>query len=746
MRLPVQKVEATRPAEQLEGSIDRITFQNVETGYTVARLALPKGGDPVTVVGDLPGLRAGEAVLLTGWWQQHPAHGRQFKATNYRLLLPATVEGIRKYLGSGLVKGIGPVTADRIVSYFGAETLEVIDTQPARLREVPSLGPKRVDLIQRAWVEQQAIKEVMVLLQSFGVNTSLAVRIFKEYGDASLGVVQHEPYRLARDVWGIGFVTADKIARETGVPINSPDRIHAGLLHALSRAADESGDVFLPFDELGKAAAELLGLPLDVVSQSLEELKTVQEVTVERIEDETAVYLTPFQRAEAGVAMRLTILRRCAVDLMGMFANVDWERAFAWLQARGGLPLAPSQRAAVRDALTHNVAVLTGGPGTGKTTTVRSIIELALARNCQVLLAAPTGRAAKRLADLTGVEAMTIHRMLEMRPGGKAERNEDRPLDADLVIVDEVSMLDLLVMNHLLKAIRPGCHLLLVGDVDQLPSVGPGAVLHDIIASGQFPVTRLDVIFRQEATSAIIRNAHRINHGEMPEWGGDIDDFFFFPVADASACADMIVDLVDRRIPLKFGIPSAEIQVLSPMHRGHVGVAELNARLQATLNPPGPLPREIQRAGRMFRVGDRVVQLRNNYDLEVFNGDLGRLVDMHPIDQQALVLMDDGRAVTYDFAQLDELTHAFALSVHKSQGSEFAAVVIPMQTAHYMLLSRTLVYTAITRARQLVVLVGSTRALAIAVHHDRRARRHTALHHRLKAHADLLDQARMGQR
>lgn len=731
-------------SEQVEGTVDRITYQSEETGYTVLRLQPASGADLVTVVGNLPGIAAGEAVVLSGWWQHHPTHGRQFKAINYRLVLPATVAGIKKYLGSGLIKGIGPVIAERIVDYFGDETLSVIDVEPARLREVPSLGPKRVDLIRRAWVEQQAIKEVMVLLQGMGLNSGLAVRIYKTYGDASLGVVQHEPYRLARDVWGIGFVTADKIARATGIPASAPARIQAGLLYALSRAADEDGHVFLPLDELAEAAASLLELPVPQVQGHLDELRTSQDVVVEEIDGVQAVYLTPFRRAEAGLAQRLTVVSRAPVDRMLEFASVDFERAFAWLESRGVPALAPRQREAVRQALTEKLSVLTGGPGTGKTTTVRAVIELAKARRKRVALAAPTGRAAKRMADLTGVEAKTLHRMLEVRPGGKAEYNEDRPLDADLIIVDETSMLDVLLAYQLLKAVPPGAHLLFVGDADQLPSVGAGTVLQDLIACEQVPVTRLDVIFRQEVTSAIISNAHLVNRGQMPRWGDVVEDFFFFPVAEPAACAEMVVDLVQNRIPRRFGLRPGDIQVLSPMHRGDVGVGSLNERLQAALNPPAPLPQEVRRGGRSFRIADRVMQLRNNYDLDVYNGDLGTILDIRPIDQELVVRMDDGREITYDMAQADELTHAYAISIHKSQGSEFPAVVIPLQAAHYMLLTRTLIYTAITRARRLVVLVGTVKALSMAVHNDRRTRRYTGLRHRVRDMAEVLAQARAG--
>ena len=736
-------VEQSPPTAELEGSIDHITYQSDETGYTVARLQPARGGETVTVVGQLPGIRAGEAVVLFGWWQEHQRHGRQFKATNYRLMLPATIEGIRKYLGSGLIKGIGPVTADRIVDYFGADTLSIIDSEPLRLREVPSLGPKRASIIQTAWAEQQAIKEVMVLLQGLGVNTGLAVRIFKAYGDASLGIVQHDPYRLARDVWGIGFLTADKIARAIGIPTDAPERIQAGLLHALSRAADEAGHVYLPLDELAGAAADLLELPVADVQASLDRLRTVEHVVIDEIDGVSVVYLTPFKRAEAGVAQRITLLLRSGVDRLYSFQNLDWVRALAWLRDTGGITLAEGQEHAVRQALTAKVAVLTGGPGTGKTTTVRSIIALAHGRRHTVVLAAPTGRAAKRLADLTGVDATTIHRLLELQPGGKANRNEDHPLEADLVIVDEASMLDVLLTNHLLKAIQPGTHLLFVGDVDQLPSVGPGAILHDIIESQQVPVTRLTTIFRQEATSAIITNAHRINTGEMPCWGGAVQDFFFFQIEDPASCSDMIIDLVNRRIPSKFGIPSRDIQVLSPMHRGEVGVGMLNQRLQHVLNPPTALPREVQKSSRTLREGDRVIQMRNNYDLEVYNGDLGRIVDLNLIQQELCVVMDDGRKVIYDMAQADELAHAYAISVHKSQGSEFTAVVIPVQAAHYMLLSRTLIYTAITRARQLVVMVGTQRALRIAIQNNRRSRRYSGLQARLRDLGELLNQTRL---
>ena len=724
---------AQQPAAvELSGTVERIAYQNDETGYTVARVLRESGG-LVTVVGDLLGVVPGEALQVSGHWEHHPEHGRQLKAHTYRPVLPATVEGMRKYLGSGLIKGVGPVSAQRIVDHFGAETLRVIEEHPERVAEVPGVGPKRQELIARGWAEQRAIKDVMVLLAGLGVNPGLAVRIYREYGDGSVAVVKNQPYRLARDVWGIGFRTADKLARGLGLPLDSPERAQAGLLYALNEAADGSGHCYLPREDLVAKAAELLEMPPDRVEPALADLLASGDAIRETVGEDDAVYLAPFYRAEGAIVRRLRRLQASPGDRFACFQGVDWEAAFGWLAGKRGVRLAEGQAEAARLALTSKLAILTGGPGTGKSTTVRSIVQLARAKRRQVVLAAPTGRAAKRLAELSGLEAKTIHRLLGLRVGGAAQLDEENPLDADLVVVDEASMLDLFLFNSLLKAVPPDAHLLLVGDADQLPSVGAGNVLADLLTSGQVPTVRLQTVFRQAETSAIVTNAHRINAGQLPRYGPPIDDFFVFPADTPEAAADLAVDLVSRRIPGKFRLPPDEIQVLCPMHRGAAGVGLLNQRLQEALNPARPGRAEVRIGGRLFRVGDRVIALRNDYNLEVFNGDLGVVVGIDGLDHLLRTRLEDGRTVEFEFAKADELSHAWALSVHKAQGSEFRAVVVLLLTSHYPMLARNLLYTAVTRAKELVVLVGQMKAAAIAVRNNRVARRYSGLATRLGA-------------
>ncbi|MBM4460184.1 MAG: ATP-dependent RecD-like DNA helicase [Chloroflexi bacterium] len=787
--------------EFLRGTIERITFHNEENGYTVAQLTPEGQSYTVTVIGAMLGINVGESVQLSGAWTAHPQYGRQFKAETVRTVLPATIVGLEKYLGSGLIKGIGPVTAHRIVRRFGLDTLRIIEDEPARLRDVLGVGPKRVATITRAWAEQQKIKEVMLFLQSHNVSTGLAVRIYKQYGDDAVEIVRSDPYRLARDIYGIGFITADKIARELGIAADAPERVAAGVAYVLSQAADE-GNVYLPAAELTRRAGELLSVAPPLVEQGIRTLAEDERVWVEggraalapasqtagsgsanafgsvsdraaaapslaRLAEERPVYLIPFYHGEIGVANRLQRLVEAPADRLAAFSRFDWPAAFAMLsrpasgrapQPQGYLPLTPRQQEAVQAALTHKVTVLTGGPGTGKTTTVRAIIRLAEAAGVKTVLAAPTGRAAKRLSEAAGRPAKTIHRLLEVKPaeGFAFTRNEDNPLEADLVIVDEASMLDLLLTNHLLKAIAPGAHLLLVGDIDQLPSVGAGNVLRDVIEAieqgagvrdqgsrasltpascllppGSCAVVRLDTIFRQPEGSYIITNAHRINRGQMPILDNrNAADFFLFKEDDPQKAADLLVELVLERIPRKFGLKSDDIQVLSPMHRGEVGVAALNSRLQAGLNPPRPAIAERMVGGRAFRVGDRVMQIRNNYDKDVFNGDMGRITALDLEEQTLTVRMED-RNIPYDFLELDELVHAYAISIHKSQGSEFPAVVVPLLTTHYMMLQRNLLYTAVTRGQKLVVLVGSPRAIGIAVRADRAQTRFSGLAERL---------------
>ncbi|MGV9316759.1 SF1B family DNA helicase RecD2 [Streptomyces sp. NPDC003691] len=726
----------------LEGVLERITYANEENGYTVARVDTGRGsGDLLTVVGSLLGAQPGESLRMEGRWGSHPQYGKQFTVENYTTVLPATIQGIRRYLGSGLIKGIGPRIAERIVDHFGTDTLDVIEQEPARLVEVPGLGPKRTRLIGAAWEEQKAIKEVMVFLQGVGVSTSIAVRIYKKYEDASISVVKNQPYRLAADVWGIGFLTADRIAQAVGIPHDSPERVKAGLQYALSQSTDQ-GHCFLPEEQLIADAVKLLQVDTGLVIDCLAELAADEEGVVrEQVpgsdggEPVTAVYLVPFHRAELSLAAQVLRLLRTPEDRMPAFRDVAWDKALAWLTDRTGADLAPEQEAAVRLALTSRVAVLTGGPGCGKSFTVRSVVELARAKKAKVLLAAPTGRAAKRLAELTGAEASTVHRLLELKPGGDAAYDRDRPLDADLVVVDEASMLDLLLANKLVKAVAPGAHLLLVGDVDQLPSVGAGEVLRDLLADGgPVPHVRLTQIFRQAQQSGVVTNAHRINKGEQPLTTG-LSDFFLFVEEETEDAGKLAVDVAARRIPAKFGLdPRRDVQVLAPMHRGPAGAGVLNGLLQQAITPARPDLAEKRFGGRVFRVGDKVTQIRNNYDKGengIFNGTVGVVTSLNLDDQKLTVRTDEDEEVPYDFDELDELAHAYAVTIHRSQGSEYPAVVIPVTTGAWMMLQRNLLYTAVTRAKKLVVLVGSRRAIGQAVRTVSAGRRFTALGHRL---------------
>ncbi|AVH97431.1 ATP-dependent RecD-like DNA helicase [Streptomyces cinereoruber] len=725
----------------VEGVLERITYANEETGYTVARVDTGRGaGDLLTVVGALLGAQPGESLRMEGRWGSHPQYGKQFTVENYTTVLPATIQGIRRYLGSGLVKGIGPVFADRITQHFGLDTLDILEESPGRLVEVPGLGPKRTRNITAAWEEQKAIKEVMVFLQEVGVSTSIAVRIYKQYGDASISVVRNQPYRLAADVWGIGFLTADRIAQSVGIPHDSPDRVKAGLQYALSQSSDQ-GHCFLPEERLIADSVKLLqvdtGLVIECLGELAEDPEGVVRETVPGPEGTpvTAVYLIPFHRAELSLAGQLRRLLRAEEDRMPAFRDVPWDKALAWLATRTGASLAPEQEEAVRLALTRKVAVLTGGPGCGKSFTVRSIVELARAKKAKVVLAAPTGRAAKRLAELTGAEASTVHRLLELKPGGDAAYDRDRPLDADLVVVDEASMLDLLLANKLVKAVAPGAHLLLVGDVDQLPSVGAGEVLGDLLAPGSpVPAVRLTRIFRQAQQSGVVVNAHRINAGTPPRTEG-LPDFFLFAEEETEDAARVAVEVASRRIPAKFGLdPRRDVQVLAPMHRGPAGAGALNGLLQQAITPARPDLPEKRFGGRVFRVGDKVTQIRNNYDKGengVFNGTVGVVTALDPVEQRLTVRTDEDEEVPYDFDELDELAHAYAVTIHRSQGSEYPAVVIPVTMSAWMMLQRNLLYTAVTRARKLVVLVGSRRAIAQAVRTVSAGRRFTALAHRL---------------
>lgn len=727
--MALDKNPSTLLSQTLEGVLERITYQNDENGYTIAKI-LPKGKiQPVTVVGALAGVQVGESLILNGTWINHHQYGRQFEVKSYQVRYPATLEGIRKYLGSGLIKGVGPVTARKIVDHFGLKTLDVLDNTPDKILEVPGIGPSKADLIGNAWVEQQQIKEVMLFLQSHGVSASLAVKIYKQYAEKSIQVVRETPYQLARDIFGIGFKTADQIARKMGLAMDSPDRIQTGLLYALGNLSNE-GHCFATQNQLLAEVVPLLELSRDVCLQQIENLIKQEDI----IQDNEALYLPPFYHAEKGVANKLLKIMHSTQDRLGNFQKVNWPLAFSVLDRTGKIQLTDQQKLAIQTALTQKVSVLTGGPGTGKSTITGSIIQLLKEKHATVLLAAPTGRAAKRLSETTGLEAKTIHRLLEFNPSESVSfvRDRQNPLDADLIIIDETSMVDILLMNHLLNAIEAGSHLLFVGDMDQLPSVGAGNVLRDLIESKVIPVIRLDTIFRQAEDSFIIVNAHRINNGEMPLFSKEAVDFFLFPETDALKAADWVVDLVSERIQNKFGFdPIMDIQVLTPMHRGACGVTELNERLQAALNPADPRKAEVRHGSRVFRVGDRVMQIRNDYERKIFNGDLGVIANIDTENHIVTVNFEE-RMVPCETLQLEELVHAYAISIHKSQGSEFPVVVIPLLMQHYMMLQRNLVYTAVTRARKLVVMVGDKKSIGMAVRNNKIASRNTLLKERLQ--------------
>jgi exodeoxyribonuclease V alpha subunit len=725
-----------RMADQIQGQVERITYSNEESGYNVIKVKVRGRRDLVTVVGSFVAVTPGEVLRMEGSWSHHSQYGEQFKVERYETLTPATVEGIRKYLGSGLIKGIGPVMAKRIVNRFGENTLEVIDREAERLRDIEGIGEYRVEQIRKAWQDQKEIRDVMVFLRSHEISASYAARIFKHYGKESLKVLEENPYRLAMDVAGIGFITADKIARNLGFALDSPLRAEAGVLYALHEAADD-GHVCAPYEWLLEQCQELLHIPEAVLTAAVESLTADQRLTAadvpetirEAFGSARAVYLRGYCLAETQVAQRLLRLRAMAP----LQRKWDADKGLLWVQERLAVELAPLQAEAVKRALLDKVLIVTGGPGTGKTTLIRAIILLYQQLGARICLAAPTGRAAKRMSEATRHPASTIHRLLEFSPQpGGFQRHEQRPLNADLVVVDEASMLDCLLTNHLLKAIPENAALVLVGDVDQLPSVGPGSVLQDIIKSQQFPVVKLTEIFRQARQSRIVVNAHRVQQGLFPELQAPSDrvqDFYFIEKEDPEEVVEIILKLCMQRIPTRFKLDAIEdIQVLCPMHRGIVGAQHLNTVLQEKLNPQKQV---LERSGRALRLNDKVMQIRNNYDKEVFNGDLGRIRKID-LENQTVQVEVDGRLVPYDFGELDELVLAYAISVHKAQGSEYPAIVLPLLTQHFIMLQRNLLYTAITRGRKLVVVVGSKKALAIAVKNDKTRQRFTLLCERLK--------------
>lgn len=709
----------------ITGVLDKIVYANEENAYLVARVKEKGNREPTTIIGNIAAM-PGESLRLFGEWVENKKFGRQFRVDRYESVAPASVHAIEKYLGSGLIKGVGKVFAARITAKFGSATLDVIEHHPERLHEVEGIGEVRVDKIRCAWVEQKAIKRVVMFLQEHGVSPAYAVKIFKTYGDKAIDIVSNNPYRLAADVYGIGFKTADTIAERMGIVKDSPMRAEEGAAFALSELAD-SGHVYYPVVELVKAASEMLEIDETMVRVGIDALSAKGRVVI----DGEDVYLAPFHHAESGVASRLAILAAAKDKARA----VDAEAAIKWVEERNRITLATNQKQAVIASLTSKVMVITGNPGCGKSTIVRCIVDIAGRRGFRVLLAAPTGRAAKRLSELSGKEAKTIHRTLEFK-NMRFQRDQENPLEADLIVVDEASMIDIILMYSLVKAVPPGASLILVGDVDQLPSVGPGNVLRDIIQSEAVPVSTLNEIFRQAQDSMIVVNAHRINRGEKPLINNAVSrDFFFIDAEEPEKVVDEVVSLVTKRLPAHFRVNAVrDIQVLCPMHRGIAGVASLNSRLQEVLNPNGA---QVSRGGRIYRVGDKVMQMVNNYDKDVFNGDIG-IIRTFDFEESAARIDFDGTIVEYEFSELDDLALAYACSVHKAQGSEYPVVVIPIHTQHYVMLQRNLVYTALTRARKAAVFVGTRKALAIALRNDKVRKRYSRLGERLAAEAKRL--------
>ena len=697
--------------EVLAGAVERVTFHGEDSGFCVLRVKARGHRELVTVVGHAAAVAAGEWITASGEWVNNRTYGPQFRSRFLKATTPTSTEGIEKYLGSGMIRGIGPVYAKKLVRAFAERVFDVIESEPGRLREVGGIGPVRAERITAAWAEQKAVREIMMFLHGHGVGTARAVRIFRTYGADAVQVMSENPYRLARDIRGIGFRTADAIAMRLGIEKSAMVRLRAGVAHALTEAMD-NGHCGLPAEELQPAAAELLEAREDLVRTAIDEELAAGTVVADQVGETPCVFLAGLHRAEHGIAERL---HRIAAEPLP-WPRIDADKALPWIERRTGLQLAPSQIGAVRLALASKVLVVTGGPGVGKTTIVNAILRILAAKGARLLLCAPTGRAARRMTETSGFEARTIHRLLEVDPSsGGFRRDAEHPVDCDLLVVDEASMVDVPLMHALVKAVPDRAALLIVGDIDQLPSVGPGQVLADIIGSGAVPVVRLTEVFRQAAESRIIVNAHRINAGAIPELDPPeaLSDFYFVPADDPESAVPKVLELVRTRIPRRFGLdPVRDIQVLCPMNRGGVGARSLNLEIQAVLNPAGE--RRVERFGWTFAPGDKVMQVENDYDKEVYNGDIGRIDDVDP-EIGEVTAHFDGRAVVYGFGELDALVPAYATTIHKSQGSEYPAVVIPLMTQHYVMLRRNLLYTGVTRGKRLVVLVGQRKAIAIAV-------------------------------
>lgn len=727
---------------KIRGVVERITYQNPENGYTVLKCAVKSYKELVTVIGSLLDVNVGSVLLIYGNWKVDSRYGRQFAAESWEETLPATVFGIEKYLGSGLIKGVGPKYAKKIVAQFGIETLEVIETDISRLQEVDGIGKKRIKMIRDSWERQKEIKNVMLFLQDHGVSTSFAAKIYRQYGNESLDKMKENPFQMADDIWGIGFKTADGIAQKLGFAKEAYVRLRSGIMYTLSNLADE-GHVFAYQEQLIAKAAELLEAEESSIVMTLDQMIADKDLICETVDYKTdqaemkAIYLPAFYYAEAGVAGKLKRLAQAPatdrlwhalMDARQKTGNESLSIDVGKIQEKVDMKYDEIQADAIRKAAVSKVMVLTGGPGTGKTTTTQGIIAAYRSFGLKILLAAPTGRAAKRMTEATGLEAKTIHRLLECKPPEGYQKNEDNPLDGDVLIIDECSMIDMILMNALLKAIPEGMRLILVGDIDQLPSVGAGNVLRDIIDSGVFPVVRLTRIFRQAQSSRIIMNAHAINEGKFPDISnGKNTDFFYIEKEDPEEAVQKIVRLVKNNLPRYYKMPWNHIQVLTPMQKGIVGAANLNLALQEALNPQGD---GLRRGGYLFRTGDKVMQIRNNYEKEIFNGDIGT-VESVDLQERTLKVNFDQHIIEYEASELDELVHAYATTIHKAQGSEYPIVVMPVLMNHYVMLQRNLIYTGITRAKKVLVIVGTRKALSYAVRNVTVTKRNTFLKERL---------------
>lgn len=729
-------IQENEPLLELEGQIHRIKYNSDETGYSVISMHVNGYRDAVVAVGNIVSPSPGETLRIKGRWLNHPRFGKQFKVETYTIKNPVSIKGIENFLGSGLIKGIGPKMAARIVGQFGKNSLEIIEHHPEELKKIDGVGPKRISMIKAAWDEQKYIRDLMIFLQSYGIGSGPAVKIFRKYGEAAIPILKKNPYKLASEVFGIGFRTADDIAEKLGFVKNSPIRLEAGLIFVLNQLSEE-GHVYYPLGRLREKCGDILGVSSGTIERAIETLVLKGEIIIDSTfdvqppepgEGNKSVYLKRYYVAEKNITENLLRIKNSRPS----FRNINAEKAIKWVQKQIKINLAGRQVQAVKTAVQSKLMIITGGPGTGKTTVIKAIISIFRELNAKLLLSAPTGRAANRMNEATSSPAKTIHRALEYAPGqGTFRRNHQNPLDTDVLILDEVSMIDTRLMNYLLEAVPDNAVVILVGDINQLPSVGAGNVLGDIIVSGEIPCIELNEIFRQSEGSNIILNAHRINKGHMPEQDNrsEQSDFYFIEQNDPERVLDIIIELVLKRIPDRFGLdPFRDIQVISPMHKGVVGTDNLNKALQDSLNPAQS---KLVRGYRSFRINDKVMQIKNNYDKEVYNGDIGMITGIDPENQKIKILFDQ-KEIYYFYSEMDELTLAYAISVHKSQGSEYPAVILPVMTQHYILLQRNLIYTAITRGKDLVVVTGSKKALEIGIKNNRITNRYTHLSHRIK--------------